>query len=99
MYELAGIERRKREIRALRRVAMIVQRKNGRDSAYLTSCSRTPGDPARVSKGERSRQSDEAEASRVGSYGTSMIGARQNAPFCPVGFSTVTWQSYWPGGS
>ena len=28
-----------------------------------------------------------------------MIGARQNAAFCPVGSSTVTWQSYSPGGS
>lgn len=30
-------------------------------------------------------------------YGTSTIGACQNAAFCPVGSSIVTWQSYFPG--
>src|SRR6266576_4215061 len=33
------------------------------------------------------------------SYGTTIIGARQNATFCPVGSSTVTWQLYSPGAS
>ena len=31
-------------------------------------------------------------------YGTSTIGACQNAAFCPAGSSTVTWQSYLPVG-
>jgi hypothetical protein len=33
------------------------------------------------------------------SQGTSFTGARQNVAFCPVGLSTVTWQSYSPSGS
>ena len=28
-----------------------------------------------------------------------MTGACQNAAFCPVGSTTVTWQLYLPGGS
>src|ERR1700692_3033019 len=36
---------------------------------------------------------------RTAAYGMSMIGACQNAAFCPVGSSTVTWQLYCPGGS
>ena len=46
----------------------------------------------------RGRES-ERKGAGADDYGTSMTGACQNAPFCPVGSNTVTWQSYLPGAS
>src|ERR1035437_5517582 len=36
---------------------------------------------------------------RVGVYGNRIIGARQKANRCPVGFSTLTWHVYLPGSN
>src|ERR1039457_3912015 len=65
-----------------------------RDDRSLTVAA--PNGAARVSKRYPGPRAFVASFSR---YGTSMMGACQNAAFCPPGSRTVTWQSYLPGCS